>query len=218
MKDSSLTSFHELGLAEPIARALAEEKYVTPTPIQAQTIPQVLAGPRRRRHRPDRHRQDRGLRAADPPSPRQANRSGREPRDLPRAGAEPDPRAVRPDRRQLPHLRPAPAASRRARHRRRADGPAGPRARERRRRPGRHAGPPARPDATSRAVTLDQRRDLRARRSRPHARHGLHPRHPQDRRASCRRKRQTLFFSATMPREIAELASRMLQRSGRASR
>jgi len=37
-----LTSFHNFGLAEPITRALAEEKYVTPTPIQAQTIPVVL--------------------------------------------------------------------------------------------------------------------------------------------------------------------------------
>jgi ATP-dependent RNA helicase RhlE len=42
-KDSQLTAFLELGLAEPIARALADEKYTDPTPIQAQTIPQVLA-------------------------------------------------------------------------------------------------------------------------------------------------------------------------------
>jgi ATP-dependent RNA helicase RhlE len=34
-----LTSFNEFGLAAPILRALAEEKYVTPTPIQAQTVP-----------------------------------------------------------------------------------------------------------------------------------------------------------------------------------
>ena len=34
-----MTSFNEFGLAAPILRALAEEKYVTPTPIQAQTIP-----------------------------------------------------------------------------------------------------------------------------------------------------------------------------------
>jgi superfamily II DNA/RNA helicase len=39
-----LTSFNEFGLAEPITRALAEEKYVTPTPIQAQTIPIALQG------------------------------------------------------------------------------------------------------------------------------------------------------------------------------
>jgi superfamily II DNA/RNA helicase len=39
-----LTSFNEFGLAEPILRALSEEKYVTPTPIQSQTVPLVLAG------------------------------------------------------------------------------------------------------------------------------------------------------------------------------
>ena len=37
-----MTSFNDFGLAEPILRALAEEKYVTPTPIQAQTIPLLL--------------------------------------------------------------------------------------------------------------------------------------------------------------------------------
>ncbi len=39
-----LNSFSEFGLAEPIARALADEKYVTPTPIQAQTIPLAMSG------------------------------------------------------------------------------------------------------------------------------------------------------------------------------
>jgi ATP-dependent RNA helicase RhlE len=39
-----LTSFEHFGLAEPIARAIAEEKYVTATPIQVQTIPIVLSG------------------------------------------------------------------------------------------------------------------------------------------------------------------------------
>jgi ATP-dependent RNA helicase RhlE len=38
-----LSSFHNFGLAEPITRALAEEKYVTPTPIQTQTIPIALS-------------------------------------------------------------------------------------------------------------------------------------------------------------------------------
>jgi len=39
-----LTSFNDFGLVEPILRALAEEKYVTPTPIQDQTIPLALQG------------------------------------------------------------------------------------------------------------------------------------------------------------------------------
>jgi ATP-dependent RNA helicase RhlE len=39
-----LTSFQDFGLADPISRALQEENYVTPTPIQAQTIPLAVAG------------------------------------------------------------------------------------------------------------------------------------------------------------------------------
>jgi ATP-dependent RNA helicase RhlE len=39
-----LTSFHDLTLNDAITRALAEEKYLTPTPIQAQTIPSVMSG------------------------------------------------------------------------------------------------------------------------------------------------------------------------------
>jgi len=38
-----LSSFAALGLAEPITRALAHEGYAAPTPIQSQTIPKVLA-------------------------------------------------------------------------------------------------------------------------------------------------------------------------------
>ena len=40
--DCNLNSFHRFGLAEPITRALAEERYDAPTPIQAETIPLVL--------------------------------------------------------------------------------------------------------------------------------------------------------------------------------
>src|SRR5262249_46284254 len=43
-KDRLLNSFTDFGLAEPILRALAQENYVTPTPIQAQTIPSALTG------------------------------------------------------------------------------------------------------------------------------------------------------------------------------
>jgi ATP-dependent RNA helicase RhlE len=41
-KAHPLSTFHDFGLAEPIMRALAEEKYVTPTPIQVRTIPPAL--------------------------------------------------------------------------------------------------------------------------------------------------------------------------------
>ncbi|SHO65729.1 ATP-dependent RNA helicase RhlE [Pseudoxanthobacter soli DSM 19599] len=39
-----MSTFNELGLAEPILKALAHEGYDAPTPIQAQAIPHVLRG------------------------------------------------------------------------------------------------------------------------------------------------------------------------------
>ena len=39
-----MTSFDDFTLNDAITRALAEEKYLTPTPIQAQTIPAVMSG------------------------------------------------------------------------------------------------------------------------------------------------------------------------------
>lgn len=44
-KDTGVTSkFAGLGLTEPLLRALADEKYTNPTPIQAQAIPALLKG------------------------------------------------------------------------------------------------------------------------------------------------------------------------------
>ena len=39
-----MTDFHDFKLNDAITRALAEEKYLTPTPIQTQTIPTVMSG------------------------------------------------------------------------------------------------------------------------------------------------------------------------------
>jgi ATP-dependent RNA helicase RhlE len=39
-----LTQFTDLGLAKPLLKALSDEGYTTPTPIQAQAIPGVMAG------------------------------------------------------------------------------------------------------------------------------------------------------------------------------
>ncbi len=44
MKDNNLTTFTDLGLAEVILRAVAEEGYTTPTPIQQNVIPAVMDG------------------------------------------------------------------------------------------------------------------------------------------------------------------------------
>ena len=43
-KDTHLTSFSELRLAEPILKALNDEGYTGPTPIQAKAIPPVMEG------------------------------------------------------------------------------------------------------------------------------------------------------------------------------
>lgn len=40
----TISNFSELGLAEPIQRALKDRNYITPTPIQAQSIPELLTG------------------------------------------------------------------------------------------------------------------------------------------------------------------------------
>ena len=39
-----MISFEDLALVEPIRRALKEEGYTVPTPIQAKSIPDLLAG------------------------------------------------------------------------------------------------------------------------------------------------------------------------------
>ena len=39
-----MTGFSDLGLIEPIQRAIRAESYATPTPIQAQAIPHLLEG------------------------------------------------------------------------------------------------------------------------------------------------------------------------------
>ncbi|MDB5316810.1 MAG: helicase [Rhodospirillales bacterium] len=44
MDARTLTNFDELSLAEPLLRALTEEGYTTPTPIQSRAIPVALAG------------------------------------------------------------------------------------------------------------------------------------------------------------------------------
>jgi ATP-dependent RNA helicase RhlE len=44
MKECKLTTFSELGLNASLLKALETEGYTTPTPIQAQAIPSVLAG------------------------------------------------------------------------------------------------------------------------------------------------------------------------------
>ena len=98
-KDSPLTAFLELGLAEPIVRALADEKNTNPTPIQSQTIPQVLAG----RDVIGIAQTGTGKTAAFalPILNHLSNNRQRPKADLPRAGAQPDARVIGADRRSF---------------------------------------------------------------------------------------------------------------------
>lgn len=44
IETTNTLNFNELGLSEPILRAISDAGYATPTPIQAKAIPQVLSG------------------------------------------------------------------------------------------------------------------------------------------------------------------------------
>ena len=44
LPENDMTNFKDFGLAEPIAAAIADEGYTTPTPIQTQAIPIVMQG------------------------------------------------------------------------------------------------------------------------------------------------------------------------------
>ena len=130
-------------------------------------------------HRPDRHRQDRRLRPADPASP------GREPHPARAAHhARPDPephaRTGDPDRRQFQGLWRPPGLPGRGDLRRREIRRPGARPATGSGHPGRRAGPPAGPyPAEDPGPVLD--RNLRAGRGRPDAGPGLHQADPPDR-------------------------------------
>ena len=149
-KNKQLTIFSELGLSAPLLKALQDEGYQEPTAIQVQGHPHRAGRPRPPRHRPDRHRQDRRVRAADHP-PTGGRPSPGSAQGLPRACAQPDPRARDPDRRELPHLWPTSRPDRDGRVRRRRPSTADPGAGARRRRAGGHAR--AGSSTTSRSAT-----------------------------------------------------------------
>ena len=184
MQEPRLT-FDTLGLSADLLQTVAEEGYTAPTPVQEAAIPLVLAGPRRPRRRPDRHRQDRRLRAA-----RSSTGCGAREHELlagpppgPRPHPRPDPRARDAGRRERPHLRSDRPAALDRRLRRHPDGPPDQGAARRRRDPRGDAGPPARPRRPEGRQPRPGR-DPRPRRGRPDARHGLPARHPADHRAA----------------------------------
>ena len=131
-------------------------------------------------HRPDRHRQDRRVRPAPAAAPRGGSpRRRAAPRPRPGPGAHP--RARDPDPRQLQDLRPPSGPAPHGGVRRGRPAAAGQGHGQGRRHPGGDAWPPARPDAAG-PHRARPGRVPGAGRGRPDARHGLHPRCPQDRR------------------------------------
>ena len=67
--DADVT-FRDLGLSEDILTALDELGYESPSPIQEQAIPELLAGHDVIGQAQTGHRQDRGVRPAAAPVPR----------------------------------------------------------------------------------------------------------------------------------------------------
>ena len=184
-------SFDRLGLSPELLRAVAQQGYTEPTPVQREAIPLVLAG----RDLLAGAQTGTGKTAAFVlpilqrlhKRTRRANGAPRPIRVLVLAPTRELALQVEESVRTYGAQRPirstaiyggvgfdpqVRAPARRARDRRR------------------HAGPPARPrrPAHDRPVAG---RDPRPRRGRPHARHGLHPRHPPDPRAAARRSART---------------------------
>ncbi len=102
-------SFESLGLSPALLRALAERSYDTPDPDPGRGDPARAGRPRPAGRRPDRHRQDRRVRAAAAAAPVHADRRPAAPAQAARAGADPDPRTRRAGARQPARLRQAPA-------------------------------------------------------------------------------------------------------------
>ena len=137
--------------------------------------PARTRGPRFAGLRPDRHGQNGGFHAAHTPAAHRRAPHQRAPQH-PGAGAYTDARAGNPNRRMLPRLRPPHGHPPLRDFRRRQPAAAGRGAATRHRPAGRHAGTAVRPDRAG--LHLACRHPLlRARRGRPHARHGLYPRH-----------------------------------------
>ena len=134
-------------------------------------------------------------------------------RHLPRADPHPHPRACGADRRELQDLWPQPEADARRGLWRRVDRQTDRNLAGRRRHSRRHARPSRRSDRAPRAVTCPRSRSsssTRSTRCSTWASSMPSARSPR----MLPKQRQNLFFSATMPKEIAGLAAALLHRSG----
>ena len=145
-----------------------------PDPDPGRSHPDRAAGPRRHGRRPDRHRQDRRLLAADHPAAAGARQPEHVAGAPPGARADPDadPRTGGAGGRKRQGLRAPHAAALDRRLRRHGHEAADRHPAQRRRDRHRHAGPPARPRRTEERQPRPGA-DAGHGRSRPHARHGL---------------------------------------------
>ncbi len=187
-----MNCFSELALSGPLLKALAAEGYLKPDAHPVARHPGAPGRPRSLRDRPDRHRQDGRLRAADA-RPALDGRNAARTAHLPGARDHPHPRACGADRRELSHLRPISEAHHCGGVRRRRHLAADAHAAAWRRHPGGDTGPSRRPDRAPRRKS-GSRRDLRPRRSRPDARSRLHSRHPPHHRALAREAAESLLL------------------------
>jgi ATP-dependent RNA helicase RhlE len=202
----SRLKFTELGLAPEILRAIADQGYETPTPIQAQAIPVVLDGSDLMACAQTGTGKTAGFTLPILNNLAQAKTTG--PRKIrvliltpTRELAAQVGESVATYGAHLPFkslvifggvsMNPADFGT-----------PQG------RRHPRRDTRPPARSRAATQRRSF-RRRSAGARRGRPHARHGLHPRHPPRARAGAE-KAPDLLFSATFSDEIRELAATFL--------
>ena len=183
----SATSFAELGLRPEMLRAVDRSRLHHAHADPGAGHSRHPRRPRRHGRRPDRHRQDRRLRAADPAEAarRMANTSPSPARHPVRALILTPTRelAIQVEESIRTYGKYTNLRSTVRLRRRRHQAAAADRAR-RRRDPRRHAGPPARPHRAEERLP-GPGRDLRARRGRPHARHGLHPGHQADHGAAA---------------------------------
>ncbi len=166
-------SFSNLGLSDKVLAAVAATGYTTPTPIQEQAIPHVLA----RRDVLGIAQTGTGKTAAFVLPMLTLLEKGRARARMPRTLIlEPTRELAAQVKETVRQIRRRPEAQRRPADRRRLVRRPGHQADARRRRADRDPRPPARPHRARRPAA-HRRRTAGHRRSRPHAGHGLHSRH-----------------------------------------
>ena len=204
------TGFDRFGLHEALVRGIRAAGFDNPRPIQVETIPAGLAGPRRAGPGPDRHRQDGGLRAAPArPAPRRTPARARASWCSPPPGSWPPRSRTRSAllsqftrlktvtiyggvSMQQPDQRAAPAARRSWSAARAACSTCSSRAC--------CASARSRPSCSTRPTTCSTWASCRTSAG-------------SSRR--CPKRRQNLLFSATMPKEIRRLADELLREPAR---